>query len=78
MACERCGAQVAKDTVIISPVLRTPSGVPLHLRIVISSEPSVIGARGLMFCEACWLFFLGMLGEIGTAIRIKDHEARPS
>ena len=78
MACERCSAVTASDGARFVATFTTPSGTPLALALSLASQPSAGALRPAMFCDTCWLFFLQLMGEVGTAVRIIGEKAAPS
>lgn len=71
MACERCGAQIAMDTLRVLPTFRAPNGQQLFLTITITGAHDALRTRGAAFCESCWGSFFEALGPIGEALRLK-------
>lgn len=78
MACERCGAPIAMDSLRVMPTLSAPNGEKVFLEIRLLATHDALRTKGAMFCESCWGVFLEMIGPIGEAIRIKGVQAPPA
>jgi len=78
LACERCADATASDVVIFRARLRDPSGGILALKVVVTADVETGFQRPPMFCDRCWLHFLQMFGEIGTAVRLIGEKAPAS
>ena len=72
MACRRCGTNLAADIGKVRAQLSAPSGDRLYLEIIVKASTDALGLRPEMFCEACWLWWLSLFGEIGKANALRE------
>jgi hypothetical protein len=70
MACDRCGAPVARDGVIVKAAFTTVNGRRLHLEVSMKASADAAGLRAQMFCEPCFLLLLQLFSQIGEAHRV--------